>query len=53
MTVEVDGRTVADFTDRERPYTVGSVGGYTEDARVEFRDISVSPERSATTARMR
>ncbi|MFJ1747144.1 family 16 glycoside hydrolase [Streptomyces sp. NPDC088116] len=53
MTVEVDGRTVADFTDRERPYTEGSVGAYTEDARVEFRDISVSPERSATTARMR
>ncbi|MCX4681935.1 DUF1080 domain-containing protein [Streptomyces sp. NBC_01433] len=42
MTVAVDGREVADFTDRERPYTSGSMGAYTEDARAEFRDISAS-----------
>ncbi|MFE7131013.1 family 16 glycoside hydrolase [Streptomyces sp. NPDC057638] len=41
MVVEVNGRAVADVTDRERPYTRGSVGAYTEDARAEFRDITV------------
>ncbi|MQS36711.1 family 16 glycoside hydrolase [Streptomyces katsurahamanus] len=45
MTVAVDGRTVVAFTDRERPYTAGSVGAYTEDARAEFREIAVAPER--------
>ncbi|MFI0405765.1 family 16 glycoside hydrolase [Actinomadura sp. 3N508] len=43
MTVRVDGRPVTSFTDTERPYTSGSVGLYTEDAEVEFRDISVQP----------
>ncbi|MFE3830621.1 family 16 glycoside hydrolase [Streptomyces sp. NPDC059092] len=42
MTVVVDGREVVAFTDTERPYTAGSVGGYTEDARVEFRDITIA-----------
>ncbi|TYC08969.1 DUF1080 domain-containing protein [Actinomadura syzygii] len=41
MTVRVDDRDVTAFTDAERPYTGGSVGLYTEDAEVEFRDISV------------
>ncbi|MFI0480152.1 family 16 glycoside hydrolase [Actinomadura sp. 9N215] len=43
MTVQVDGRSLTTFTDAERPYTAGSVGLYTEDAEVEFRDISVRP----------
>ncbi|WP_067459905.1 family 16 glycoside hydrolase [Actinomadura macra] len=43
MTVQVDGQEVTAFTDAERPYTQGAVGLYTEDAEVEFRDISVRP----------
>ncbi|QXJ23776.1 DUF1080 domain-containing protein [Actinomadura graeca] len=43
MTVRVDGRELTTFTDTERPYTEGAVGLYTEDAEVEFRDISVRP----------
>ncbi|QDL74862.1 family 16 glycoside hydrolase [Streptomyces malaysiensis] len=46
MTVSVDDRHVVGFTDRERPYTAGSVGAYTEDARAEFRDITVPAEPS-------
>ncbi|WP_431045673.1 family 16 glycoside hydrolase [Streptomyces sp. P1-3] len=42
MTVVVDGRPLVDFEDRERPYTAGSVGAYTEDARAEFRKIGVA-----------
>ncbi|MGY0064689.1 hypothetical protein ACWY4P_51080 [Streptomyces sp. LZ34] len=37
----MNGRHVVGFTDRERPHTEGSVGTYTEDARAEFRDITV------------
>ncbi|MFJ2195970.1 family 16 glycoside hydrolase [Streptomyces violaceusniger] len=46
MTVSVDDRQVVGFTDRERPYAAGSVGAYTEDARAEFRDITVPGEPS-------
>ncbi|MFI0449732.1 family 16 glycoside hydrolase [Actinomadura sp. 6N118] len=39
MTARANGRTLTTFTDTERPYTKGSVGLYTEDAEVEFRNI--------------
>ncbi|MFF7212114.1 calcium-binding protein [Streptomyces sp. NPDC008238] len=41
LTITVDGRFLTSFTDAERPYTRGAVGAYTEDARVEFRDMAV------------
>ncbi|GHF66222.1 hypothetical protein GCM10010218_54670 [Streptomyces mashuensis] len=41
MEVSVGGRGLVAYEDRERPYLRGSVGAYTEDARVEFSDISV------------
>jgi hypothetical protein len=50
MSVSVDDRQVVTFTDRERPYPAGSVGAYTEDARVEFRDIAARPGPVRTTA---
>ena len=37
--VWVDGTPLTQFTDGERPYLQGSVGLYTEDARVVFRDV--------------
>ncbi|GAA2600414.1 family 16 glycoside hydrolase [Actinomadura fulvescens] len=40
MTVRTGDRTLTTFTDTERPYTRGSVGLYTEDAEVEFRNIT-------------
>lgn len=39
--VTVDGKHLTHFVDNERPYTGGSVGMYTEDARVYFDDLSV------------
>lgn len=41
FTVWVDGAQVAQFTDNERPYSGGALGLYTEDAYVQFNDISV------------
>ncbi|MEU4095631.1 family 16 glycoside hydrolase [Streptomyces sp. NPDC026673] len=41
VTIRVDGRFLTSFTDTERPYTRGSVGAYTEDAAVEFRELTV------------
>ncbi|GAA1136908.1 hypothetical protein F4556_001948 [Kitasatospora gansuensis] len=41
MTVEVDDQPVVTFTDQERPYLSGSVGLYTEDAHVEFRNLQL------------
>lgn len=38
--VWVDGAAVVTFTDAEDPYTRGSVGVYSEDARVEFTEIT-------------
>lgn len=37
--VWVNGTKLTSFTDRERPYTRGSVGLYTEDAAVTFTDV--------------
>jgi Domain of Unknown Function (DUF1080) len=39
--VTVDGQHLTHFVDKERPYLGGSVGMYTEDARVYFDDLSV------------
>jgi Domain of Unknown Function (DUF1080) len=39
--VWVDGRRLATVTDRERPYSGGRVGLYTEDAEVQFDNIVV------------
>jgi hypothetical protein len=41
VSVLANGETLVTFTDNERPYTRGSVGFYTEDASVNFDDISV------------
>ena len=37
--VEVDGRHLVTYTDRERPYRAGSIGLYTEDAAVTFTRV--------------
>lgn len=37
--VDVDGRPLVTYTDRERPYGAGSVGLYTEDAAVTFSRV--------------
>lgn len=43
--VLVDGKPLTQFTDDERPYLQGSVGLYTEDARVVFQNVqAVSPQ---------
>ncbi|GAA2718489.1 hypothetical protein GCM10010439_01550 [Actinocorallia aurantiaca] len=41
LKVHAEGDELTAFTDRERPYPSGSVGMYTEDAAVEFRDIEI------------
>lgn len=41
MTVSVDGVELVSFTDTEDPYNSGRIGLYTEDATVEFDDVSV------------
>lgn len=37
--VDVDGRPLVTFTDRERPYRSGAIGLYTEDAAVTFSRV--------------
>ncbi|MER5784593.1 calcium-binding protein [Streptomyces mobaraensis] len=39
MEVSVDGRGLVAYEDHERPYLKGSVGVYTEDARVVFSEV--------------
>ena len=41
MTVVVDGQELATVTDTETPYQHGSIGLYTEDARVHFTDFDL------------
>src|SRR5699024_3608092 len=41
MTVDVDGLELATVTDTETPYQHGSIGLYTEDARVRFTDFDL------------
>ncbi|MEV6673756.1 calcium-binding protein [Streptomyces sp. NPDC051162] len=43
MEVSVDGKGLVSYEDQERPYLKGSVGVYTEDARVEFSGLSAQP----------
>ena len=40
--VWVDGTPLTQFTDGERPYLQGSIGLYTEDPRVVFRDAQAA-----------
>lgn len=42
MAVSVDGEPLVEVTDTERPYTEGSVGLYTEDARVRFEGLQTT-----------
>ncbi|MBT2385072.1 DUF1080 domain-containing protein [Streptomyces sp. ISL-11] len=39
MEASVGGRGLVSYQDHERPYLSGHVGVYTEDAKVEFRDL--------------
>lgn len=48
MIISADGLVLATFTDRERPYTSGSLALYTEDALVRFDDIITSSTPLAT-----
>jgi hypothetical protein len=41
--VAADGRHLARYTDRSAPYRTGALGLYTEDARVRFTDIQITP----------
>jgi hypothetical protein len=42
LQVAVNGTAVTSFIDRERPYTSGRVGLYTEDAEVYFDNVSIT-----------
>ena len=42
ITVSVDGRLLATFTDSERPYPVGRIGIYSEDAEIRVFDVGVN-----------
>ena len=42
MTVSVNGQVLTKLTDKERPYTSGSVGFYNEDAKTYFDDVRVA-----------
>jgi hypothetical protein len=41
LSVSANGETLVTFTDQERPYTHGSIGFYTEDARVNVDNVTV------------
>lgn len=43
MTISVDGTELVTITDDDKPYRGGSVGLYTEDARVAFSDFDLPP----------
>lgn len=47
LSVFVDGVLLTTFTDRERPYSSGLVGFYSEDALVYFHSIVVTSPRAA------
>jgi len=42
ISVAVDGKQVARFTDNERPYLKGKIGAYCEDAEVTFSEVMVT-----------
>ncbi|MGA5818155.1 calcium-binding protein [Kitasatospora sp. NPDC094028] len=43
LDVTTGGRPLVGYDDRERPYLTGSIGAYTEDAHVEFTDLTTDP----------
>ena len=43
ITAYVDNQMITTVTDTERPYTSGRIGLYTEDAHVQFENVSVTP----------
>ena len=49
ITVYVNNQLITTFTDTERPYTSGRIGLYTEDAHVQFENVS-STSTADTTA---
>ncbi len=42
ITVSVNGQPLVTFTDTERPYAYGHIGLYTEDASVNYTNVSVA-----------
>lgn len=48
MTLTINNSVVAQFNDRERPYTSGNVGAYTEDAAVVFANVVVNGQALRT-----
>ena len=45
LTVLMDDKEIATFTDTDAPYTSGAIGLYNEDADVEFDDVLVTPAK--------
>jgi len=50
ITVSGDGRLLAQFVDDEHPYSSGAFGLYTEDSRVRFDRIKISPLPDAASS---
>jgi hypothetical protein len=50
ITVTADGKPLTTFVDQERPYLSGALGLYSEDAVVNFDDITMNSSSSTTTA---
>jgi hypothetical protein len=48
ISVFVDGVLLTTFTDRERPYSTGLVGFYSEDAAAYFHSVVVTIPRAVT-----
>ncbi|WP_298049758.1 glycosyl hydrolase [uncultured Cardiobacterium sp.] len=46
--ISINGKVITTFTDDERPYTGGSIGLYTEDARIIADDIHLTPTANIT-----
>jgi hypothetical protein len=48
ISVTVNGSPITTFTDTQTPYTSGRIGLYTEDAHVEFSNVSTSSTADTT-----
>jgi hypothetical protein len=48
ITVNVDNRPITTFTDTQNPYTSGRIGLYTEDAHVQFENVSAASTADGT-----
>ena len=46
--ISINGKVITTFTDDERPYTGGSIGLYTEDARIIADGIHLTPTANIT-----